>query len=161
MDRGNWALVVTIHLAETDAQARADVRYGIQSWFNYFQKVAAFPQMTMPGDKIDEMIDTINDLGAGVIGTPERARAQVQRLWDQSGGFGSMLQMAADWANPAATRRSAELFAEEVMPHFQGQAQPTLNAAARAGQVREGLAQTQIDAITHMTRKYESEKAGG
>jgi limonene 1,2-monooxygenase len=161
VDRGNWTLVGPFHVAETDAQARADVRYGIQSWFNYFQKVAAFPQMTMPGDKIDEMIDTINDLGAGVIGTPERARAQVQRLWDQSGGFGSMLQMAADWANPAATRRSAELFAEEVMPHFQGQAQPTLNAAARAGQVREGLAQTQIDAITHMTRKYESEKAGG
>lgn len=161
VDRGNWTLVGPFHVAETDAQARADVRYGIQSWFNYFQKVAAFPQMTMPGDKIDEMIDTINDLGAGVIGTPERARAQVQRLWDQSGGFGSMLQMAADWANPAATRRSAELFAEEVMPHFQGQAQPTLDAAARAGQVREGLAQTQIDAITHMTRKYESEKAGG
>ena len=29
----------------------------------------------------------------------------------------TLLQMAADWANPAATRRSAELFAEEVMPH--------------------------------------------
>ncbi|MUL82195.1 MULTISPECIES: LLM class flavin-dependent oxidoreductase [unclassified Mycolicibacterium] len=159
IDRSNWTLVGPFHVAETDAQARAEVRYGIESWFNYFQKVAAFPQMTMPGDSIDGMIDTINELGAGVIGTPERARAQVQRLWDQSGGFGSMLQMAADWANPAATRRSAELFAEEVMPHFQGQAQPTLDAAARAGQVRDGLAQSQIDAITHMAQKYEAEKA--
>ena len=159
VDRSNWSLVGPFHVAETDAQARAEVRYGIESWFNYFQKVAAFPQMTMPGDTVDGMIDTINELGAGVIGTPERARAQVQRLWDQSGGFGSMLQMAADWANPAATRRSAELFAEEVMPHFQGQAQPTLDAAARAGQVRDELAQTQIDAITHMAQKYEAEKA--
>ncbi|MFV8167238.1 LLM class flavin-dependent oxidoreductase [Mycobacterium sp. 134] len=159
VDRSNWSLVGPFHVAETDAQARAEVRYGIEAWFNYFQKVAAFPQMTMPGDTVDGMIDTINELGAGVIGTPERARAQVQRLWDQSGGFGSMLQMAADWANPAATRRSAELFAEEVMPHFQGQAQPTLDAAARAGQVREELAQTQIDAITHMAQKYEAEKA--
>lgn len=160
VDRSNWSLVGPFHVAETDAQARADVRYGIESWFNYFQKVAAFPQMTMPGEAVDQMIDTINELGAGVIGTPERARAQVQRLWDQSGGFGSMLQMAADWANPAATRRSAELFAEEVMPHFQGQAQPTLDAAALAGQRRESLAQTQIDAIAHMTQKYENEKAG-
>ncbi|QRY53155.1 LLM class flavin-dependent oxidoreductase [Mycolicibacterium septicum] len=159
VDRSNWSLVGPFHVAETDAQARAEVRYGIEAWFNYFQKVAAFPQMTMPGDTVDGMIDTINELGAGVIGTPERARAQVQRLWDQSGGFGSMLQMAADWANPAATRRSAELFAEEVMPHFQGQAQPTLDAAARAGQLREELAQTQIDAIAHMAQKYESEKA--
>lgn len=159
VDRSNWSLVGPFHVAETDAQARAEVRYGIEAWFNYFQKVAAFPQMTMPGDTVDGMIDTINELGAGVIGTPERARAQVQRLWDQSGGFGSMLQMAADWANPAATLRSAELFAEEVMPHFQGQAQPTLDAAARAGQVRDELAQTQIDAITHMAQKYEAEKA--
>lgn len=159
IDRRNWSLVGPFHVAETDAQARAEVRYGIEAWFNYFQKVAAFPQMTMPGDTVDGMIDTINERGAGVIGTPERARAQVQRLWEQSGGFGSMLQMAADWANPAATRRSAELFAEEVMPHFQGQAQPTLDAAARAGQVRDGLAQSQIDAITHMAQKYEAEKA--
>ncbi|MEW2482409.1 LLM class flavin-dependent oxidoreductase [Mycobacterium sp. NPDC049093] len=159
IDRRNWSLVGPFHVAETDAQARAEVRHGIEAWFNYFQKVAAFPQMTMPGDTIDGMIDTINERGAGVIGTPERARAQVQRLCEQSGGFGSMLQMAADWANPAATRRSAELFAEEVMPHFQGQAQPTLDAAARAGQVRDGLAQSQIDAIAHMAQKYEAEKA--
>jgi limonene 1,2-monooxygenase len=158
VDRRNWALVGPFHVAETDAQARADVRYGIESWFRYFQKVAAFPQMTMPGDQLDEMIDVINDVGAGVIGTPERARAQVQRLWDQSGGFGSMLQMAHDWANPAASRRSAELFAAEVIPHFQGQAQPTLDAAPRASQMRDDLAQTQLNAIEHMTKKYEAEK---
>jgi len=87
------------------------------------------------------MVNIINDAGAGVIGTPEQARAQVQRLWDQSGGFGCFLQMGHEWANPAATKRSAELFAAEVMPHFQGQAQPTLEAAKRASEVRDDLAQ--------------------
>jgi limonene 1,2-monooxygenase len=52
------------------------------------------------------------------------------------------------------------LFAAEVIPHFQGQAQPTLDAAARASDVREGLAQTQLSAIEHMTQKYEAEKGG-
>jgi limonene 1,2-monooxygenase len=146
-----------MHIAETDEQARADVKFGIEPWFRYFQKVAAFPQMTMPGDRLDEMIDMINENGAGVIGTPERAREQVQRLWDQSGGFGCMLQMGHEWANPAATRRSAELFAAEVMPHFQGQAQPTLDAATRAGQMRDDLAATQLQAIEHMTKKYQDE----
>jgi limonene 1,2-monooxygenase len=157
VDRKDWRLVGPFHIAETDEQARADVKFGIEPWFHYFQKVAAFPQMTMPGDQLDEMIDIINNAGAGVIGTPERARAQVQRLWDQSGGFGCMLQMAHEWANPAATKRSAELFAAEVMPHFQGQAQPTLEAAARASEVREDLAQTQLQAIDHMTKKYQDE----
>ncbi|MDT7734273.1 MAG: limonene 1,2-monooxygenase, partial [Mycobacterium sp.] len=157
VDRKNWSLVGPFHVAETDKQAREDVKFGLASWFRYFQKVAAFPQMTMPGEQIDEMIDVINDNGAGVIGTPERAREQVQRMWDQSGGFGCMLQMGHEWANPAATKRSAELFAAEVMPHFQGQAQPTLDAAARASEVREGLAQSQIDAVAHMAKKYEDE----
>jgi limonene 1,2-monooxygenase len=158
VDRKDWSLVGLFHLAETEKQAREEVKFGIEPWFRYFQKVAAFPQMTMPGEQLDEMIDVINENGAGVIGTPERAREQVQRLWDQSGGFGCMLQMGHEWANPAATRRSAELFAAEVMPHFQGQAQPTLDAAARAGQARETLAQSQLDAVAHMTEKYESEK---
>lgn len=157
VDRRNWSLVGLFHLAETEKQAREEVKFGIEPWFRYFQKVAAFPQMTMPGEQLDEMIDVINENGAGVIGTPERAREQVQRLWDQSGGFGCMLQMGHEWANPAATRRSAELFAAEVMPHFQGQAQPTLDAAARAGQARESLAQSQLDAVAHMTKKYQDE----
>ncbi|RUP03393.1 MAG: LLM class flavin-dependent oxidoreductase [Mycobacterium sp.] len=157
VDRSNWSLVGPMHIAETDEQARADVKFGIEPWFRYFQKVAAFPQMTMPGDRLDEMIDMINENGAGVIGTPERAREQVQRLWDQSGGFGCMLQMGHEWANPAATRRSAELFAAEVIPHFQGQAQPTLDAATRAGQMRDDLAAMQLQAIEHMTKKYQDE----
>ncbi|MFZ0718433.1 LLM class flavin-dependent oxidoreductase [Mycobacterium sp.] len=159
VDRKNWSLVGPFHIAETEQQAREDVKFGLEPWFRYFQKVAAFPQMTMPGEQIDEMIDVINDNGAGVIGTPERAREQVQRMWDQSGGFGCMLQMGHEWANPAATKRSAELFAAEVMPHFQGQAQPTLDAATRASEAREGLAQSQNDAVAHMTKKYQDEIA--
>src|ERR1700730_16882595 len=110
VDRNNWTLVGPFNIAETDEQARADERFGIEPWFRYFQKVAAFPQMTIPGDQLDEMINIINDAGAGVIGTPEQARAQVQRLWDQSGGFGCMLQMGHELADTGATQRSAERF---------------------------------------------------
>ena len=158
VDRKNWSLVSLFHIAETEKQAREEVKFGMAPWFRYFQKVAAFPQMEMPGEQIDEMIDVINNNGAGVIGTPEQARAQVQRIWDQSGGFGCLLHMGHEWANPAATKRCAELFAAEVIPHFQGQAQPTLDAAARASDRREGLAQSQNDAVAHMTKKYEDEK---
>ncbi|MGV9711587.1 LLM class flavin-dependent oxidoreductase [Gordonia sp. NPDC003424] len=159
VDRSQWRLVGPFHIAETEAEAVKQVEYGIEAWFDYFQHVAAFPQMAVSGSRLSEMIDYIREAGIGVIGTPEQARAQVQRLWDQSGGFGCMLLMGHDWANPENSRRSAELFAQEVMPHFQGQAQPLLDAATRAREVREGHAAKQMEAVEHMTKKYEAEVA--
>ena len=55
------------------------------------------------------------------IGTPDDAIAYIQDLLDQSGGFGTLLLLGHDWASPAATYHSYELFAREVMPHFKGQ----------------------------------------
>jgi limonene 1,2-monooxygenase len=40
---------------------------------------------------------------------------------DRSGGFGKFLLLGHDWASPAATHHSYELFAREVIPHFKGQ----------------------------------------
>ncbi len=160
-DRASWRLVGLMHIAETREQAYRDVEHGIVPWFEYFQKVAAFPQMAVEGRNVREMIDYINAAGIGAIGTPDDARGQVQRLADQSGGFGAMLLLAHEWANPEATRRSYELVAQHVMPHFQGpvltHAQSTSEAKARASETREGHAQTQLDAVAHMTEKYAQE----
>jgi limonene 1,2-monooxygenase len=157
VDRAKWRLVGLMHVAETREQAYRDVEYGIEQWFRYFQKVAAFPQMGVEGGDIREMIDFVNEAGIGAIGTVEDARAQVQKLVDQSGGFGSMLLLAHEWASPEATKRSFELIAQHVMPAFQGQAQPTLDAKARASETREGHAEAQNQAVAHMTEKYEKE----
>jgi limonene 1,2-monooxygenase len=161
VDRDKWRLVGLMHIAETREQAYRDVEYGIEQWFRYFQKVAAFPQMAVDGGDVREMIDFINEAGVGAIGTVEDARAQVQRLVDQSGGFGAMLLLAHEWANPEATRRSYELIAQHVMPLFQGQAQSTLEAKARATQTRPGMAEEQNQAVAHMTEKYQQELAAG
>ncbi|MEV0083877.1 LLM class flavin-dependent oxidoreductase [Saccharopolyspora sp. NPDC050642] len=159
VDREAWRLVGLMHVAETREQAYRDVEHGIEDWFEYFQKIAAFPQMHVSGGDVREMIAFIRDSGVGVIGTPEDAAEQVQRLVDQSGGFGAMLLMAHEWANPAATKRSYELIAQHVVPAFQGQCQSTLDAKARASATREGHAQAQHDAVAHMARKYEAERA--
>jgi limonene 1,2-monooxygenase len=154
-----------MHVAETREQAYAGVQYGIETWFRYFQKTAAFPQMAVEGGDAKEMIDFINEAGIGAIGTVEDARAQVQRLWEQSGGFGCMLLLGHEWANPQATRRSWELIAQHVMPHFQGgevsHAQQTLDAKEYAGGKREDYAAAQLQAVATMTERYEKEKAGG
>ena len=160
VDRSKWRLVGVMHIAETKEQAYKDVEHGIEHWYNYFQQVAAFPQMGVEGNtNIKEMIDFVHNGGIGVIGTPDEAVAQVQKLVDQSGGFGALLLMAHEWANPEATRRSYELIAQHVMPRFQGQAQPSLDAAARASQVRTAHIAQQNAALAHMTEKYQKELA--
>lgn len=162
-DRAGWRLVGLMHVAETREQAYRDVEHGIAEWFRYFQKVAAFPQMAVEGGDVKEMVQFINEAGIGAIGTPEDARAQVQRLHEQSGGFGAMLLLSHEWANPEATRRSYELVAQHVMPHFQGgattHAASTLDAKERATGVRSGYADQQLAAVAHMTEKYASELA--
>ncbi|MCU1603634.1 MAG: limB2 [Modestobacter sp.] len=109
------------------------------------------------------MIDFINEACVGAIGTFEEARAQVQRLWDQSGGFGAMLLLAHEWANPQATRRSYELIAQHVMPHFQGgavtHAQASLTAKELAMGKREDYAAQQMQAVATMTERYQQEVA--
>ena len=44
VDRGLWTLVGPFHVAETDEQARADVRFGIEAWFRYFQRLRHSPK---------------------------------------------------------------------------------------------------------------------
>ena len=161
VDRAKWRLVGLMHIAETREQAYRDVEYGIEQWFRYFQKVAAFPQMAVEGGDVREMIDFVNTSGIGAVGTVEDAAAQVQKLVDQSQGFGAMLLLAHEWANPVATHRSYELIAQHVMPLFQGQAQSTLDAKARATETRPGMAEEQNQAVAHMTEKYQQELAAG
>jgi limonene 1,2-monooxygenase len=121
VDRRRWRLVGPMHIRETEAQARADVEFGLDDWFRYFQEVAALP--IAPDTSANSLIDAINATGLAVIGTPEMAVAQIERLVDQSGGFGTYLFMAHEWADRQATLTSYELFAREVMPVFQRSAE--------------------------------------
>ena len=113
VDRNAWRLVGMMHVAETREQAYADVAHGIETWFDYFQHTAAFPQMDVgQGTNVREYIDFVNESGIGSVGTPDDAVEQIDRLWKQSnGGFGAYLQLAHDWAPPAAKWRSFDLFA--------------------------------------------------
>ncbi len=161
VDRSKWRLVGPMHIAETTEQAYRDVAYGIEHWFHYFQNVAAFPQMQVLGGNLTEMINFIDESGVGVIGTPEMAAAQIDRLWKQSnGGFGAFLLMAHNWADFDATKRSYELLARHVFPRFQGQDLATLAAADRASAARPDLAATHVAAVEAARARYAAETAG-
>ena len=159
VDRNKWRLVGLVHCAETMEQAYRDVEYGIEQWFDYFQTVAAFPQMAVPGSNVKEMISFVNDSGFGAIGTPNMVNAQIERLWKQSnGGFGAYLMLAHNWADYDATRRSYDLVARHVFPRWQGQT-ATEGAMARARAARPELAALHAAAVEAATERYQKETA--
>jgi limonene 1,2-monooxygenase len=121
-DRSQWRLMGPMHIAETVDQAKENCRYGLQWIFNYLSHIIPVgdPNDAPPTD-FDEFVDFANESGRMVIGTPDMAIAQLERLREKTGGFGAYLFLGADLADWAATKRSYELFAEYVMPHFQGQ----------------------------------------
>lgn len=158
-DRSSWRVLSMIHLAETAEQARKDVAFGISDWFRYFQHTAAFPQMAVQGENVDEMIDFVNDNGLGVIGTPDMLVELLEKWSNQSGGFGTCMLLHHEWANLEATHRSHELLARYVMPEFQGQAASLRNAKKRAADARTVLSAKNSAAVEAMTKLHADEVA--
>ena len=116
VDRAAWRLVGPMHVAETREKARANVAFGLHKWIAYFRDVAQLPMAPEgDGDPVDRFIES----GMAVIGTPDDAVAQIERLQQQSGGFGAFLQLAHNWADWEETKRSWELVARYVMPKVQ------------------------------------------
>jgi limonene 1,2-monooxygenase len=160
VSRDGWRLVGPMHIAETREQAVRDVEYGIDAWFDYLQHTAAAPQFHPMGDTLEERIAWVNESGVGVIGTPEDAINKIDDLDKQSnGGFGCYLMMAHDWARPDAVARHYELFAQHVMPRFQGSADRTLAAERYARGRWDDLNAKQANALAAWTDKHAKERA--
>ncbi|MCK9506452.1 MAG: LLM class flavin-dependent oxidoreductase [Porticoccaceae bacterium] len=123
-DRSKWRLMGPMHIAETLEQAKEDVKYGLSLLQDYLAHINPAPEIDW--FDLDNVIDTLNDTGAAVIGTPEMARKQIDRLLEKSGGFGTYLLMGIDWASYPATARSHQLFAEEVIPYYNGTRAPLM-----------------------------------
>jgi limonene 1,2-monooxygenase len=157
VDRSKWRLVGPMHIAETEAQARQDVAFGLPQWVEYFNKVAALP-LAPPDAPPDEQIDALASTGFAIIGTPDMAAEQIERLLEQSGGFGAFLFMATEWADRAAMRHSYELFAREVMPRFQGSLPSLTGSRQWAADNRPEFIGAAGQAITNAIQSHYAEK---
>lgn len=156
VDRSRWRLVSPMHVAPTREQAFAEVDHGVREWIEYFRDVAGIPFVppeTEPANYARALVET----GVAVIGTPDDAIAQIERLQTQSGGFGCLLVHSHDWADRAATFRSFELLADAVFPRFQGSAD---RAYASRDWVLRNSIKNQSDkrrALTEAIESYEEE----
>jgi limonene 1,2-monooxygenase len=124
-DRSKWRIVTFAHVAETREKARADMAYGLADFNRYFTDVATFPIIP---PEISDPAEFLMTSGLACIGTPDDCIRHFERLWlGSNGGFGAVLLLAHNWADWEATRRSYELMARYVHPHFQRQSNALRN----------------------------------
>ena len=114
LDRSRLRICSLMHIAETREQAFKDVQFGLETWVRYLAEAGTFA--IVPPD-ISDPANFLVDNGLAAIGTPDDAIRHIERIY-RIGEFGAHLILANDWADWAQTKRSYELIARYVMPHF-------------------------------------------
>jgi limonene 1,2-monooxygenase len=159
MDPRRLRLVGPMHLAESRDEARKDVRYGLEKWVDYFvciNPLSGAQDLLSGGDPIEKLVKS----GRAVIGTPEDAIQQIERLERKVGRFGAFLLLAHNWASFDRTKKSYELFCRHVLPHFNG-----TNRARRAsiewvaGNSSEFIGAAATAVMTTIQKHHEEEEA--
>lgn len=120
--RDNWRLVTNIYLAETAKAAWTDVEEGMMRETAYFSTVGLKSSYeTYPGQPISEFTpQSCVERRDWIVGTPDDAIAWIEEKIRETGGFGGVMLTTHEWVEPEKNRKSMELFARYVMPHFRG-----------------------------------------
>jgi limonene 1,2-monooxygenase len=125
VDRADWRVLMAFHLAESQEQARREAVQGLHRWHNEYNVDTLGRPGAVAVDDAWELLEATvgggaEGAGAAVIGTPDDMVAMIRRLQETTGGFGTVLGFAHDWADREATLRSWELFARYVIPEIHG-----------------------------------------
>jgi alkanesulfonate monooxygenase SsuD/methylene tetrahydromethanopterin reductase-like flavin-dependent oxidoreductase (luciferase family) len=126
VSRAVWRVSRNIHVAETTEQARQEALAGSlgRDFRDYFLPLLRLGRQygplkidpAMPDEQVtlEYLADQI-----WIVGDPDECARRLRSLYDEVGGFGSVLAIAHDWSDPAVWDRSMTLLAQEVMPRLQ------------------------------------------
>ncbi|MFT5486291.1 MAG: limonene 1,2-monooxygenase [Paracoccaceae bacterium] len=119
-DRDKWHLVSNFYLAETREEAWADVSEGIMRETGYFTSIGFTPLYeSYKGQPISEFTpQSVVERRDWVVGTPDDAIAWIEKKIADNGMFGGVMLTTHEWAGSEKLRRSLEMFARYVIPHF-------------------------------------------
>ena len=122
VQRDDWRIVMSWHIAETRDQARAEAKDGLLRWHNEYTVGTLMRPGAVAYDNADhalaEMADA--DSAMAIIGTPDDLVAALRKMVDLTAGFGTVIGFINDWADREATFRSWELVARFVIPEVNG-----------------------------------------
>jgi limonene 1,2-monooxygenase len=154
MDRNRLRLVVRMHLAETREQAFEDIRFGLKKYIDYAVNSGRGYQIPEDADVVDWFVEK----RLAVIGTPDDMITRISELQEKQGDFGVVLIHAHNWANWEATKRSYELYARYVMPHFSGSNVGRQESYRWVGTRTPELNEMRLGAARKMFEKHHAER---
>jgi len=157
VSRENWRLVTLMHIAETREEARRNVEFGLENFADYFRDISTFP--IIPHD-VGLAYDFLVENRIAVIGTPDDAIEYIETLLEGSGGFGSLMQLAHNWADWEATKRNYELIARYVMPHFQKSNRDRRYSYDYSRDNKDAFQPQAAQAVQTEIDRYQSKKTG-
>lgn len=155
--RRDWRLVTLMHVAETREKARENVRFGLDTFAKYFREIATFP--IVPAE-IDDAYEYLTESKMALIGTPDDAIEYIETLLEGAGGFGALMQLAHNWADWEATKRSYELIARYVAPHFQHSNRLREFSYDYSFKNRDAFVGQAADAVQAEIDRYQARKKG-
>ena len=120
IDRKNWRILMSWHIAESRDQAREEAKDGLLIHNNEYTTRALRPDDGQIFKTADEAVDAVAFSGVGnaVIGTPDDLINKIQEMIDVTGGFGAVIGFVHDWANRENTKKSWDLVARYVIPEI-------------------------------------------
>jgi limonene 1,2-monooxygenase len=122
VDRKDWRVLLSWHIAETREKARAEAREGLMRHHNQYIVGTLQRPDAKPFNDPDEAVDKagFSPGAAATIGTPDDLVARIKSVLEVSGGFGTIVGFVHDWANPENTMRSWDMVARYVVPEING-----------------------------------------
>ena len=153
MNRDDWRLALPVYLAETREQALDDVRLGGGQYLREYSEGTNGRKATFDGP-LEQVVDYMAESGSWIVGTPDDCIEGINRLAEQSGGFGGFLVQTIDWAPRDKMLKSFELLARYVMPQFQGSVASTMASNRWAAERQETLTSGRVRAIDRAHEIY-------
>ena len=158
MNRDEWRLALPVHLAETRQEALDDIRMGGGQYLREYSEGTNGRKATFEGP-LEEVVDYMAESGSWIVGTPDDCIEGINRLAEQSGGFGGFLVQTIDWAPRDKMLKSFELLARYVMPQFQGSVASTMASNRWAAERQETLTSGRVRAIDRAHEIYAQRNA--
>ena len=128
VQRKNWRLVLSWHIAETRQKAREQAKHGLFRHNNEYTVATLNPDQGTIYKTPDEAVDALTNHhpvageppGTAVIGTPDDLISRIQDMIKLTGGFGCVIGFAHDWADRENTKHSWDMVARYVIPEVNG-----------------------------------------
>ena len=119
-DRNCWHLVSNFYLADTREEAWSDISEGLMRETAYFNSIGFTPLYeAYKGQPVSEFTpQSVVERRDWVVGTPDDAIAWIEQKIADNGMFGGIMLATHQWASSDKMKRSLELFARYVIPHF-------------------------------------------